>query len=81
MPKRFIAGAVCPRCGLQDKLLVDIKAGERECVNCGFHDTQAMQTPVEPKTRVTRPAARRLDTPAEVIRIQPGKAADHDADQ
>ncbi len=37
--KRFIAGAVCPGCGEQDKLVVYLQEGEaetRECVACGF---------------------------------------------
>ena len=38
--KRFIAGAVCPRCGEMDKLRMfsadDIQY--RECVACGFED-------------------------------------------
>jgi uncharacterized metal-binding protein (TIGR02443 family) len=39
-PKRFIAGAVCPRCAAQDRVVV-FPEGERqrrECVECGFTD-------------------------------------------
>lgn len=74
MPRRFIAGAVCPRCGLQDKLVVDTEAGLRECVSCGFSDERPLADPTELKTRVTRPAARRLDTPVEVITLTPQQA-------
>lgn len=39
--KRFIAGAVCPRCSEMDKIKAwsvgDIQ--HRECVACGFHDS------------------------------------------
>lgn len=38
--KRFIAGAVCPRCSEMDKLVTYQEDGKefRECVACGFHD-------------------------------------------
>ncbi|TBW56483.1 YheV family putative metal-binding protein [Marinobacter halodurans] len=41
-PKRFIAGAVCPRCGEMDKLMMQqTEEGQfRECVACGFEDAQ-----------------------------------------
>lgn len=71
MPRRFIAGAVCPRCGLQDKLVVDTALGLRECVSCGFSDERPQEVPTEPRTRVTRPAARRLDAQVEVITLLP----------
>jgi uncharacterized protein len=38
--KRFIAGAVCPKCGEMDRLVL-YKEGDtqyRECVSCGFKD-------------------------------------------
>jgi uncharacterized metal-binding protein (TIGR02443 family) len=39
-PKRFIAGAVCPRCGAQDRIRVFSLDGatHRDCVACGFSD-------------------------------------------
>ncbi len=53
--KRFIAGAVCPRCGEMDKL-VTYKENDkefRECVSCGFHDEMRFQqNPRELDTRV-----------------------------
>lgn len=58
-PKRFIAGAVCPRCAEMDRLtLYTAEDGvqHRECVACGFTDTQgsvAADTE-ELKTRVNR---------------------------
>jgi uncharacterized metal-binding protein (TIGR02443 family) len=71
VPRRFIAGAVCPECGLRDKIVVDSVAGLRECVNCGFSDDRPVGGGAEPKTRVNRPAARRVDTPAEKITLIP----------
>lgn len=55
--KRFIAGAVCPRCAQMDKLFVyriDDR-NFRECVHCEFLEEQQF-TPIqhEPTTRVTR---------------------------
>jgi uncharacterized metal-binding protein (TIGR02443 family) len=38
--RRFVAGAVCPRCSEMDKLVVYSEEGKdyRECVACGFKD-------------------------------------------
>lgn len=68
-PRRFIAGAVCPRCGLMDKIVVEAGGEERLCVSCGFTDARPKGGPPEPKTRVTRGAARRVETPAEAVRL------------
>lgn len=58
-PRRFIAGAVCPRCSLQDKIVsYRDAAGDqvRECVSCGFRDVMTEAGPVEEvKTRVNQP--------------------------
>lgn len=71
--RRFIAGAVCPRCSAMDTIVVDRDSDMRECVTCGFQDVRpTAKTPVtttEPATRVSRAAARRADTPAAVVRI------------
>ena len=67
MVKRFIAGAVCPRCGLMDKLAVDSDDQTRECVSCGFKDQRPRQDVAEPDTRVSRPAARLVETPAQPL--------------
>lgn len=56
--KRFIAGAVCPRCGEMDKLKAwtedDIQY--RECVACDFADEMSLVEPQvqEPETRVNQ---------------------------
>ena len=57
--KRFIAGAVCPSCGLMDKIVM-FREGEfdfRECVRCGFKDQiHFKSTPRDLDTRVNRTA-------------------------
>jgi uncharacterized metal-binding protein (TIGR02443 family) len=59
LKRRFIAGAVCPRCAKQDKIVMfDTEAGERvrECVACGFRDSLAEEQPAEElTTRVNQP--------------------------
>ena len=53
--KRFIAGAVCPSCGLMDKLVTYQEQAKdyRECVSCGFKDEMRFkQNPRELSTRV-----------------------------
>jgi uncharacterized metal-binding protein (TIGR02443 family) len=90
--RRFIAGAVCPRCALMDKIVVDLDTDQRECVSCGFAEGRPDQGAVsktgagqsksdhsdapantdlarELPTRVSRPAARRVETPAEVVTL------------
>ncbi|MEO9274456.1 YheV family putative zinc ribbon protein [Marinomonas sp. 5E14-1] len=60
--KRFIAGAVCPRCSEMDKIRAwrDDEAEQqyRECIACGYEDAQSTkieaQTP-ELATRVNQP--------------------------
>ena len=83
--RRFIAGAVCPRCALMDKILVDMDTDQRLCVSCGFSEERPglpEESPVvamapklaELPTRVSRAAARRVETPAErvtLIDLQP----------
>lgn len=69
--RRFIAGAVCPRCGAMDRLVVDLDSQMRECVACGFSEARPQDSaePREPPTRVTRPLARRVETPAQVVTL------------
>lgn len=84
--RRFIAGAVCPRCAAMDKIVINLDTDRRECVACGFSEdrpaggpVQAPLTAADPgqaadlPTRVSRAAARRVETPAEVVKlIDPG---------
>ncbi len=73
--RRFIAGAVCPNCSRVDRMVVDLDTDRRECVACGFSEARptAASSPGavagELPTRVTRPAARRVETPAEPVRL------------
>ncbi|MDX5297314.1 MAG: YheV family putative metal-binding protein, partial [Gammaproteobacteria bacterium] len=40
MPRRFIAGAVCPKCAEMDRIVMYTNEdGQfRECVSCGYKD-------------------------------------------
>jgi len=58
--KRFIAGAVCPRCKAMDKLRMYVDGSDqiRECVSCGYSDKMNSQGDIiadEIKTRVNEP--------------------------
>ncbi|MEM0955751.1 MAG: YheV family putative zinc ribbon protein [Pseudomonadota bacterium] len=76
MTRRFIAGAVCPRCGEMDKIVVDSSNDQRECVSCGYTDSRPSGKPEELRTRVNQPA-RRVETAAEpVTLIQPSASED-----
>ncbi|PLW71017.1 hypothetical protein C0039_01680 [Pseudohalioglobus lutimaris] len=76
--RRFIAGAVCPRCGEMDKIVVDMETQTRECVACNFSEARPQDnTAQELPTRVSRAAARRVETPAEAVTlIDPRKNED-----
>jgi uncharacterized protein len=60
-PRRFIAGAVCPKCAEMDKLVMfsnDDGEEVRECVACGYTQTTSEQAVEDQKeaelaTRVT----------------------------
>ena len=43
--KRFIAGAVCPRCGEMDRLVTytNDEGTFKECVSCDFEEKQLVQ--------------------------------------
>ncbi|WP_237059871.1 YheV family putative zinc ribbon protein [Microbulbifer sediminum] len=72
--KRFIAGAVCPRCSAMDRI-VNFREGDRnyrECVECGFKDEIRLQsTPRIPDTRVHRAPDAEREAPVKII--QPPK--------
>lgn len=78
--RRFIAGAVCPRCALLDKIVVDMDTDQRICVSCGFSEDRpglpassplagTVQQPTELPTRASRAVARRVETPAQAITL------------
>jgi len=54
--KRFIAGAVCPRCNQMDTLRMyrDDEREHRECVKCDFTDTMRLDGQPEPEELETR---------------------------
>lgn len=55
--KRFIAGAICPRCKAMDRLVVYEEDGKefRACVSCDFVEQMYLQSgPRELDTRVNR---------------------------
>lgn len=75
--RRFIAGAVCPRCAQMDKIVVDLDADTRHCVSCGYSERRPTDSGQENRgaqakevlTRVTRPASRLVETPAETVTL------------
>lgn len=78
-PRRFIAGAVCPRCGVMDRIIVSADGETRSCIECGFSDERPADNQQELKTRVNRPAARRSETVAEAVRLlDPSAPSDAD---
>lgn len=54
--KRFVAGAVCPRCGQMDSIRMyrDEEREYRECVKCDFEDSQRLDGTSEPEELETR---------------------------
>lgn len=81
--RRFIAGAVCPRCSEMDKIVVDLDTDMRECVACGFSDERPPAPTVEEvRTRVSRASARRVETRADPVRLlDPGSSATSDQNE
>ncbi len=70
--RRFIAGAVCPRCSEMDKIVVDLDNDSRECVACGYAQGRPKDSGADASelpTRVSRASARRVETAAEAIKI------------
>ena len=60
--RRFIAGAICPKCKEIDKIVIYAEAGQdvRECVRCDYKDVQRFESaPTEPATRVSKTRSER----------------------
>ncbi len=76
--RRFVAGAVCPRCSEMDKLVVYNDGGKdyRECVACGYKEEMHFK-PVarELETRVNQTEADKKDA-VQVINILPFEKPD-----
>ena len=66
---RCVAGAVCPNCQEMDRMVIDGSTDERRCIACGFVEARPDAGATMPATRVTRAAARRVDTEAEAVRL------------
>ena len=66
---RFVAGAVCPSCGAVDRMVIDVNADHRRCVACEFVEARPDAPAEQPVTRVTRASARRVETPAEAVKL------------
>ena len=50
-------------------MVIDGAADERRCVACGFVEARPDVSASMPATRVTRAAARRVETEAEAVRL------------
>lgn len=74
--KRFIAGAVCPKCGEMDRVVMYVENDRqfRECVSCGFHDEMRLNyAGPELETRVNRSEQERQQEIKVVKLLDPGK--------
>lgn len=70
--RKFIAGAVCPECGVMDRIVVEEAGSDtiRRCVACGFSDSSNFAEGALPKSRLTRSSpATREATPVTKVRI------------
>lgn len=76
--RRFVAGAVCPRCSEMDKLVVYSEDGKdyRECVACGYKEEMRFKPAArELQTRVNQTEEEKRDA-VQVINILPFKKSD-----
>ncbi|GHE22970.1 YheV family putative zinc ribbon protein [Halomonas urumqiensis] len=71
--KRFIAGAICPRCAEMDRIRSWEQHGirYRECVSCDFFEQLPIedQTPPELETRVSKPREKPAPEDFQTVRI------------
>ncbi len=70
--RRFIAGAVCPKCAEMDRLITytNEEGAFRECVSCGFIDKQVEQPENdELETRVNQLTPMELDEEVVPLKI------------
>lgn len=77
--KRFIAGAVCPKCAEMDRLVsyTNDQGTFKECVACGFFEKQIVQVAQsELETRVNHIEPDTEDQEVQVVQIiSPSKTA------
>ena len=77
--RRFVAGAVCPRCSEMDKLVVYSENGKdfRECVACGYKEEMHFKSAArELETRVNQTEEDKRDA-VQIINILPFEKPDH----
>jgi uncharacterized metal-binding protein (TIGR02443 family) len=82
-PRRFIAGAVCPKCSEMDRTVMyknDDDEEVRECISCGFSQTTSEQAvednAKELVTRVTpdgKPLLDKGEQPLKIMGLDLGK--------
>jgi len=80
--RRFVAGAVCPRCSAMDKILVYSEEGKdyRECVACGYKDEMRFtQVQRELETRVNQTEVDKAEA-VQLVKILPFDPADKKRD-
>jgi len=77
---RFIAGAVCPECGVMDRIVVEEDSAAagggamRRCVACGFADSLTPGSGSMPPTRFSRaPGIAKPDSSTSTVRLVPRK--------
>ncbi len=79
-PKRFIAGAVCPKCAEMDRLVSysNDEGTFKECVACGFIEKQLVQVePNELDTRVNHALEGEEESDVQVVQLILPKAIKH----
>ncbi|SDL47105.1 hypothetical protein SAMN05661010_01718 [Modicisalibacter muralis] len=74
IPKRFIAGAICPRCAAMDKVRTWEQNGirYRDCVACDFFEQLPIEVPAthgELETRVNRTRKEQEKSDIQTVRI------------
>jgi uncharacterized metal-binding protein (TIGR02443 family) len=72
--RRFIAGAVCPKCGALDRIVLEDGDRRRRCIACGFTDTLLPSAPpTAPRGKLDMPhrAASKTgsDEPKTIVRL------------
>lgn len=79
--KRFIAGAVCPRCGEMDCIRTyrDDEREHKECVRCDYTDSMRLDGVVEAEeleTRVNRDKTPQLEESVQPLLFTANPGAD-----
>ena len=73
-PKRFIAGAICPRCSAMDRIRSWEQHGirYRDCVSCDFFEQLPIEDDpiLEVPTRVNQPRERQRPASEEITPVR-----------